>query len=94
MTLGIQQLKTLRPLSTRLVMVVGNARTARLCQLGLCESLPDGHMVRITAAGLRAVADAADAGRLPVFDDSLEEMIAKMRPRSRRTTKPPATGGR
>lgn len=82
MRLGIRQLRTLRTLSTRLVQVIGDKHTARLCELGLCESAPDGNMVRITAAGLRAVADAADAGRLPVFDISIEEMLAGLRRRN------------
>lgn len=81
MRLGIRQLEMLRTLSTRLVLVVGNSRTRRLCELGLCESLPNGSMVRITANGLRALADAADAGRLPIFENTIEEMCAQLRDR-------------
>ena len=83
MTLGIRQLRTLRRMSTRLVRVIGDRQTARLCELGLCESAPDGNMVRITAAGLRAIADAADAGRLPVFDQSIDETIKHLRTKER-----------
>ncbi|MEL7090226.1 MAG: hypothetical protein AAFN94_00690 [Pseudomonadota bacterium] len=76
--LGIRRLELLRTLSSRLVLLIGDQRTARLAELGLVESAADGHFVRITAAGLRAVADAADAGRLPVFDESIDEMQARL----------------
>ena len=79
MRLGIRQLELLRTLSTRLVLVIGGKRTARLCALGLCEADADGHMVRITNAGMRALVDAVDAGSLPLFEVSHAEMVANLR---------------
>ena len=77
--LGIRQLELLRSMTTRLVRIVPDKMTRRLVELGMLESLPDGAMIRITAKGMRAVADAAEEGRLPIFDDTLEEMLENIR---------------
>lgn len=64
MRLGIRQLKRLRALGTQYALVVPDKTSLRLVELGLCKAEPDGSFASITTAGLRALADAVDAGRI------------------------------
>lgn len=77
MRLGNKQLEMLKMLGTSFVLIVPSKRSRRLVQLGLCRSNPDGSFCRITPAGLRALADAADAGRITLFDTgAFKERVA------------------
>ncbi len=66
--LGRRQLNMLRAVGTTAALVVPCALSRRLCDLGLMTSEPDGYLARITPAGLRALADAAEAGRVKLFE--------------------------
>lgn len=66
--LGICQLEQLRRIGTNLAIVVPTPMTRRLVTLGLLQAEPDGSLARITPSGLRALADAVDAGRIVLFD--------------------------
>ncbi len=66
--LGIRQLEQLHRIGANFAVVVPTPMTRRLVALGLLQAEPDGSLARITAAGLRALADAADAGRIVLFD--------------------------
>ena len=65
--LGHRQLAMLRAVGTTAALVVPCATSRRLVALGLMASEPDGHMAHITPNGLRALADAAEAGRVELF---------------------------
>jgi hypothetical protein len=69
-TLGQHQLKLLMGLGTptRVHRNVGKKVAPSLLQRGLLEPAPAGG-VRITPAGLRALADALETGRLVPFID-------------------------
>ncbi|MBY5657132.1 hypothetical protein [Rhizobium leguminosarum] len=64
---GIRQLQTLRAVGTTAAIVVPDSLTRRLCALGLMASEASGSFAHITPAGLRALADAVDAGRISLF---------------------------
>jgi len=67
--LGIRQLETLRAVGTHAALVVPDKTSRRLCALGLMVAHgDDGSFAAITPAGLRALADAVDAGRLTLFE--------------------------
>lgn len=64
MRLGIRQLEMLRACGPNFKIVVGCKMVRRLIDLGLMESdNPEGNWSSVTANGLRAVADAMDAGK-------------------------------
>lgn len=67
MRLGIRQLEALALLGTNRAFVVHTRQTRRLCALGLLKEGMPGGMIHITSAGLRALANAADAGRIELF---------------------------
>lgn len=67
MKLGTRQLETLRAVGTTAAIVVPDSITRRLCALGLMASEASGSFAHITPAGLRALADAVDAGRISLF---------------------------
>lgn len=73
MRLGHRQLARLRSLSANYVQVVACPLTRSLTRRGLLAEAEPGGFVHITAAGLRALADAADAGRISLAPD-LEAM--------------------
>lgn len=76
MRLGIRQLRLLRTVGTTSALVVPDAISRRLCELGFMRaSNPDGSFACITPAGLRALADAADAGRINLFVMPMPERI-------------------
>lgn len=54
-------------------LVVGDALSASLVRRGLLAATPDGSFAHITPAGLRALADELDAGRLTVPNYPLTE---------------------
>lgn len=65
--LGPRQLAMLRSVGTTAALVVPCRVSHRLCDLGLMTAEADGSFARITPAGLRALADAAEAGRVTLF---------------------------
>lgn len=66
--LGKNQLRLLRGVGITAAVVVPDALTRRLCELGLMKSVAaDGSFAHITPNGLRALADAADAGQVELF---------------------------
>ena len=65
--LGHRQLELLAFVGTRSALVCSSPISRRLCALGLMEAEADGSFARITPAGLRALADAAEAGRVKLF---------------------------
>jgi hypothetical protein len=65
--LGPRQLAMLRAVGTTCAVVVPDRLSRRLCELGLMTAEADGSFARITPAGLRALADAAEAGRVTLF---------------------------
>lgn len=65
--LGPRQLAMLRSVGTTAALVVPDRVSRRLCDLGLMTSEADGSFARITPAGIRALADAAEAGRVELF---------------------------
>ena len=68
MRLGRKQLELLRSVGTTAALVIPTRRSRRLCDLGLMQSdNPEGAFAYITPAGLRALADAVDAGRIDLF---------------------------
>lgn len=77
MKLGMRQLEMLRSVGTRSAVVVADPLTRRLCELGLmAEARPDS-FAHITPDGLRALADAADAGRIELFKLKDDEQRGK-----------------
>jgi hypothetical protein len=66
--LGRRQLAMLRGVGTTAALVVPSPTSRRLCELGLMTAEPDGYMARITPKGLRALADAVDAGQVTLFE--------------------------
>ena len=67
MRLGKRELRLLRTLGAAHAVVVPDRLTRRLVEKGLCEAEDDGSFCRMTPAGLRALADAADAGRITLW---------------------------
>jgi hypothetical protein len=65
--LGPNQLRLLRAVGITAAVVVPDKETRRLCDLGMMASEPDGSFAHITPAGLRALATAAEAGRIDLF---------------------------
>lgn len=66
--LGIRQLELLRTVGARSALVVPSRIGRRLCELGLMEAHgSEGSFAAITPAGLRALADAAEAGKIELF---------------------------
>lgn len=66
--LGHRQLRLLRLVGTARALVVPTTISRRLCDLGLLASNhPEGAFAHITPAGLRALADAAEAGRIDLY---------------------------
>jgi len=65
--LGKHQLAMLRTVGTTSALVVPDKTSRRLVELGLMAAEPDGSFASITPNGLRALADAADAGRVTLF---------------------------
>ncbi|NEI52681.1 hypothetical protein GR217_34245 [Rhizobium leguminosarum] len=58
----------LRAAGTTSALVVPCATSRRLCDLGLMKAHgQNGSFTGITAAGLRALADAVDAGKIDLF---------------------------
>lgn len=62
--IGPKQLQLLRVLAGPVALVVACARSRSLTARGLLREAAPGAFVHITSAGLRALADAADAGRI------------------------------
>ena len=68
MRLGLRQLELLRGVGPNSALVSPCAKSRRLCELGLMRAHgSDGAFAAITPAGLRALADAADDGRIKLF---------------------------
>jgi len=68
MRLGPRQLHMLKAVGFTAALVAPNPISRRLCELGLMNAgRADGSFAHITPAGLRAVADAAEAGRVSLF---------------------------
>ena len=67
MRLGKNQLRLLRSAGTTAAVVVADRDTRRLCELGLMREASPGGFVHNTPAGLRALADAAEAGKITLF---------------------------
>jgi hypothetical protein len=66
--LGKRQLALLRDVGTIGALIVPEKTSRRLCDLGLMAAHgADGSFAAITTAGLRALADAVDAGRIALF---------------------------
>jgi hypothetical protein len=66
--LGKQQLHLLKAVGITAALVVPSPASRRLCEMGLLKAHgADGSFAAITPAGLRALADAADAGRVALF---------------------------
>ena len=66
MHLGRNQLDLLLKLGPTMALVVPSKTSRRLTELGLLAAEEDGSFARITPAGLRALADAADAGKIAI----------------------------
>lgn len=75
--LGPRQLAMLRAVGTTAAVVVPDRLSRRLVELGLMTAEPDGSFARNTPAGLRALADAAEAGRVTLFVMPEREKEAK-----------------
>lgn len=67
MRLCKNQLTLLRAVGITAAVVVPSATTKRLCALGLMREAGKDSFACITPAGLRALADAAEAGRVELF---------------------------
>lgn len=68
MKLGKRQLEILLSVGCTSAIIVPTPITKRLCEIGLMKSHgPDGSFASITPAGLRALADAVDAGSIQLF---------------------------
>jgi hypothetical protein len=65
--LGKNQLSLLRAVGITAAVVVPSAATKRLCELGLMKSVDTDGSFADTPNGLRAIADAADAGQVELF---------------------------
>jgi len=66
--LGAKQRNLLRMLANPAnAAVVADAVSASLVRRGLLAAEPDGSFAHVTAAGLRALADEIDAGRVELF---------------------------
>ena len=65
--LGPKQLRHLTMVGANRALVVSDRTSRRLCDLGLMREMIPGGAVCITPAGLRALADAAEAGRVDLF---------------------------
>jgi|GEM_PF-3462180 len=68
MKIGTRQLQMLKTVGTTSALIVPCHISRRLCAVGLMKSNePDGSFAHVTPAGLRALADAAEAGRVELF---------------------------
>ncbi len=67
MRLGKNQLRTLRSAGTTAAFVLPTRETRRLCELGLMREASPGGFAHNAPAGLRALADAAEAGEITLF---------------------------
>jgi hypothetical protein len=68
MKLGKKQLEMLRSVGTTAALVVPDTISRRLCELGLMKAAgADGSFAHNTPAGLRALAEAAEQGRITLF---------------------------
>jgi hypothetical protein len=67
MKLGKNQLEMLRSVGTTAALVVPNPISRRLCELGLMKEAGKDSFAHITPAGLRSLADAAEAGHIQLF---------------------------
>ena len=67
MRLGKEQLRLLRAVGTRSALIVPSRRSRRLCELGLMATEPDGSFAYIRPAGLRALADGVEHGKIELF---------------------------
>ena len=65
--LGARQIELLRGLANPCALVVPDNISRSLVKRGLLAAEPDGSFAHITPAGLRALADAADSGRVQLF---------------------------
>ena len=65
---GKRELAKLLILGTRFAQVVPDRITRRLVAKGLCDADDDGAFCTVSPNGLRAIADAADAGRIDLRD--------------------------
>jgi hypothetical protein len=84
--LGPQQLEQLHRVGTTMAVAVPTPMTRRLVALGLMQAEPDGALARLTPAGLRALADAADAGRIVLFD--VEALKARWKAQAEKQVQP------
>jgi hypothetical protein len=72
--LGRRQREVLARLGgVTMALVVGDKMSASLVRRGLLIAEPDGSFARITAAGLRVLADELEAGRVAAF--SIADLI-------------------
>jgi len=71
--LGPRQLALLRVLCGPVAMIGTNKTAAGLVSRGMLVTSPPGSFTHITPAGLRAVADAAEAGRIVLFTPPSKE---------------------
>jgi len=67
--LGRKQLELLKSVGCSFSVIVADKLTRSLCERGLMKEGVPGGFVRITPNGLRALADAADQGRITLFKD-------------------------
>jgi hypothetical protein len=85
---GINQLRTLiMTASPGRVLLTPSAGDRALVQRGLLREREPGGACCITPAGLRALADAMEAGRV---DDALEAMLKEVAARAAKATSLPA----
>ena len=78
--IGVRQLARIRALGTTYALIVPDALSRRLVELGLQAARPDGAMSHNTTEGLRALADAVDAGRITLFDPDSDISHPSTRP--------------
>lgn len=68
MRLGKRQIQMLQSVGSTSAIIVPCPTSRRLCEMGLMKSHgPNGSFAAITPDGLRALADAADAGKAHLF---------------------------
>ncbi len=68
MRLGKRQIQMLQSVGSTSAIIVPCPPSRRLCEMGLMKSHgPNGSFVAITPDGLRALADAVDAGKAHLF---------------------------
>ena len=66
--LGIRQLEALKAAGTDSAYISPTKITKRLCDRGLMQADDEGGWAHCTPDGLRALADAVNAGRIELFD--------------------------